>query len=351
MSANVAFASVDQARRTVIEPGSTLEPSEAMAWLSRRIAGDVPSIGLSGEHGILAASVVVSRANNVYFAPKLGVVLTEGGAVYRETATEALFFSPDLSALPRPNGNEPEFPEGAIWLPWGGNTNYGHFIIDGLSGVEAIRSTGDRSLLLAPPLQTWQSDLLTQYGEQCTEVPHDLVKVKSAVWSSCMDHFMHWPNATIVRLSERLRSTVRHPKPSKGIYVSRLRLDEDKRQMVNEIELEWALALEGYDVIHPQEMSVQEQAEAFSGAKVVISSAGAQLANVIFMDRGTSVFEICPSNYPGIWTRNICYQLGVKWHCHYFPSPLVTRSGYVFTYQIDIDAFLSFLRNHVDVVA
>jgi len=317
-------------------------PEAAMAWLSGKLAGNIPLPGLAGEEGIFADSTVVKRGENLYFSPEFGVIMTQDGQIFRETAKEAEFLSPDLSAVPRPSGNEPEVTAGAVFMPWGGNTNYGHFLIDGLSGIEAIRSTGEDVTLLAPPLKRWQREVLALIGERPLEIDHKLVRIRKVIWSTCMNQFLHWPNSILDRLSVRLRDSLLQNNTSKKIYVSRSRIADEKRILINEVEVENLLSEAGFTVINPQFLSVREQAEIFNAADIVVSTTGAQLSNILFMRPGSAVVEICPTNYPGIWTRNICYRLGLDWHCHYFSSPEVQVDSYRFSYRIDAAAFVAF---------
>ncbi|MGE9115663.1 glycosyltransferase 61 family protein, partial [Escherichia coli] len=87
------------------------------------------------------------------------------------------------------------------------------------------------------------------------------------------------------------------------------------------------------------------QVRVFHNAKVVIGATGAQMANVIFMKPGTVAIEICPSNYSGIWIRNLCYLAKIQWCSHYFPSPIVElpHSPWLFSYRINVDQFMNFV--------
>jgi hypothetical protein len=77
------------------------------------------------------------------------------------------------------------------------------------------------------------------------------------------------------------------------LYASRSRLPgvpctASNRRPVNELAVERALAETfGARIIHPEEMSVSEQIEAFAQASLVISPAGSTLANLIFCRAGT----------------------------------------------------------------
>ncbi len=74
----------------------------------------------------------------------------------------------------------------------------------------------------------------------------------------------------------------------KRIYVAR---GNARRSIYNEAELMDRLSSEGYEIIEPHRMSLQEQAEAFSMADYVLGSHGAGLANIAFCKPDTKLLE------------------------------------------------------------
>jgi capsular polysaccharide biosynthesis protein len=79
------------------------------------------------------------------------------------------------------------------------------------------------------------------------------------------------------------------------IYVSRLRIGEagwSTRIMLNESELIGRLAAIGFDIIEPEELSVQDQIMTFSSASVVVGPSGSGLFNSMFCHPGTKFIDI-----------------------------------------------------------
>lgn len=67
------------------------------------------------------------------------------------------------------------------------------------------------------------------------------------------------------------------------IYLSRKNISV--RSILNEDELEASLVEQGFKVIYPEELSFLEQVNIFSNAKVIISSSGSALTNVVFCNQ------------------------------------------------------------------
>ncbi|CAN7469417.1 glycosyltransferase 61 family protein [Phyllobacterium sp. LjRoot231] len=317
-------------------------------WLSGKIRGELPFPHLSGSDGLLLGQTDVFEANDVYYTPEYGAVINSRDEVYATTAAEAKFLTPDYSLIPRPNSSTKTIDEAGIFMAWGGNTNYGHYLIDCLSGIVALQRANIGYPLVSPSLQPWHRELLSLLGKEVTEIPEPVVACRKAAWSSCMNHYLHAPNDTLLHVRDIILSNTASQRGSDKIYVSRSKI-EDKRRMVNELELEKRLVAEGFEVFHPQEHSIKHQISVFHRAKVVVGAAGAQMANAIFMKPGTVAIEICPDNYSGVWIRNLCHLANVQWCCHYFPSPILElpHSPWLFSYRIDVDQFSRFLNNCV----
>ncbi|MBV9997129.1 MAG: glycosyltransferase family 61 protein [Caulobacteraceae bacterium] len=128
---------------------------------------------------------------------------------------------------------------------------------------------------------------------------------------------------------------------SAPLLVSRSRVagPTGERRAVNGAELEGYLSARyGCRVIHPQEMSLEEQIEAFASASLVICPSGAAVSNLIFCRKGapTILFGQDRSVYPeyfGILAGRLEIPLA------YLPSP--PRDGgfppYHVPYEVDLD--------------
>lgn len=83
----------------------------------------------------------------------------------------------------------------------------------------------------------------------------------------------------------------RDRKPFRKIYITRM---GTSREFTNGHELRLVAEKYGYEVIYPEQLSIDEQIRVFSEAKAVIAGHGAGLANVAFMPPGSRVIELFP---------------------------------------------------------
>lgn len=313
--------------------------------------------------------VHIHRLRDVLHAPEFGAVIDQDGRVMKASIGEALFLTPTLAALPGVTMDQdrpvltvprrlPHLTSAAVFMAWGGRFNYGHFLIDCISGLAALDRAGllDDRPLVTPPLTAWQREmiglLLGPEGlARVHEISAPLIRIDDVVYASTMDHFLHAPNSPLDWVRDQILAKVDLADGGqRRLYVSRR--GDDKRRMVNEAELETALVARGFTVVHPQALSVAQQVALFRDADVVVAPTGAALANALFCKPGTKVFEILPSNFVGIWTRGLCHLAGVDWHGYFAPSPLqeqdvliggVLQPGMSFQWRTPLEPFLEFL--------
>lgn len=107
------------------------------------------------------------------------------------------------------------------------------------------------------------------------------------------------------RLIEKIRNVASNKEqPNDIVYIKRPRT---KRYIDNEDEFMKALEQFQTKCISPETMTIQEQIDTFSKAKVVIGQYGSGLTNVMFMKPGTCCIEI-----------DKCYRKRYDILCHFF---------------------------------
>lgn len=85
-------------------------------------------------------------------------------------------------------------------------------------------------------------------------------------------------------------------KPARKIY---LRRGSRMRKIVNEEHLEESLLAAGFEIVSPEELSLESQIDVFSSAQTIVSPTGAGLTNVIWCNPGAHVI-VLKSDHPNI---------------------------------------------------
>ncbi|WP_300516792.1 glycosyltransferase 61 family protein [Aliiroseovarius sp.] len=201
----------------------------------------------------------------------------------------------------------------SLWLTPGARANYGHFLFDGMTGLNVLEATGiaEHFQPFTPRLSRWQRDLLTLGGLRAGPgFRSATVEVEELVWLSSMNHYLHRNDGLLRDVVARLP---RAEAPGEEVlYLSRRGFTG--RIMTNEPALERALQARGVRILHPQRLSVAEQVSAMARARMVIGPAGAALANLVFLAPGARVVELRPEPVNGPWIEIACANLGLRHH-------------------------------------
>lgn len=342
----VAFAPEHDA--SLGAPAGTLAGPRAAAWphdIAAPLPVNVPALCAVGDS---------------WWLPRFGGLIGADGALYNATIGEARHGSGDLSALPGvldnatrfvPPASAPVIEAGAVFLPWGGTFNYGHFVIDALPSLLALEQAGllDGVPALAPKLTAWQGDLIGMAfpDAEIRQVAAPVARVKRAVFATSMDHFLHHPNGLVADVAQRVLARAPAGRGVKRVYLSRR--GQSMRVMVGEAAFEKALAARGFTIVRPETLSAGEQVALMREAEVLVGASGAALANAVFLPKGARVVEIQPLNFTSQWVRAACRQVGVDWRGYVCASPAPARQapvlarlrrGFKFAFRPPLDDLL-----------
>jgi capsular polysaccharide biosynthesis protein len=179
--------------------------------------------------------------------------------------------------------------------------NYYHWMLDALPRLAALESAGASAapLVVPHPLSRFQRESLALLGigrHRLTPFVNEHVAPQALIWAPAPAH-IGYPNAFAVRW---LRRALGQGTPARGrrLYVAR----SGSRRIVNEDDLIDVLRREGFEVIHPERVSLVQQIRAFEEAEAVVAPHGAGITNVLFSER-LALLELVPPRYV-----NRCYE-------------------------------------------
>jgi hypothetical protein len=169
------------------------------------------------------------------------------------------------------------------------NPNYASFLLGEIPRIRAYqKALGDGfKLVVHGEIRKFHRELLAMVGigeKDLVGVPREESIDFERLTHTTPTYFHHSISYQSIGF---LRSNlVRPPEPpldGTPVYLSRSRLGEEQdRMVVNENEVEEMLSREGFDILHPQELTVAEQVRVFSRAAAVVSPFGATWANSVF---------------------------------------------------------------------
>ncbi len=301
------------------------------------------------------AALHLFKLRDVFWFPAFSVVATAAGAVMRLPMADAAYLSPDLTIVPGvtlvggdtlytvPDRVE-QLERVALTMALGGKMNYGHFVLDCLPAAASIAKSGVLGDFAFgfPPLKLWQRRHLELLGITPSEFDGDVYRVGEIVYTTGMHHYLHTPNLNYQEVRRRQLAALGQTseRAPRRLYLSRA--NYPNRTMASEDELRRRLLRLGFVRVDPATMSVDEQIALFRGAEVVVGSAGAAFANVLYCNPGTLIIEIQPAGMENQWVRNICLQNRcdfVAYFCNVIDAD--RRMPEInLRYDIDVDRFM-----------
>ena len=351
--------------RAVIQDAPAHDPAAPLAALQARTVGPVRP---ASQHIWVSAPTQVCRVADVAHWPRYGALVWRDGYAPHAPIGGALTDPDRLAEAPgfgrdrdgflfAPPPEAPWIERAGVFMPWGGGFNYGHFLLDALPSLLALEEAGllGETPPIAPPLRRWQRELigLLRLDAEVLELAAPTVRLRQAAYATSMNHFLHAPNALMARTRARLLAQAgASPIKAERVYLSRRSHAHPMRILLNEAELERALAARGFAIVRPERLRPAEQIALAAQTKVLIGPTGAGMANALFAPPGALVVDIQPQIFPGAWVAGFGELVGHDWwvYCAPAPAPMQeapwarrARRGFRFAYRLPLDNFLAFL--------
>jgi hypothetical protein len=287
---------------------------EARMWIVRneqRISRSLPR-GVPAAHPTFSteAEEVIPRVAVAELAQgrALGparAILTPSGALVAELSpyfgtTGPLQHPVFLNPFPP----TPTLVEGRVGvLAARGDVSYYHFLLDVLPRLAMLDdhdgfSHEDR--LYVPATLEFQQQLLSLLAIPSARIiDSDQVRHLQAellVVPGLPDTHLRTPPWVIRFLRERLLPASLQRVPGRRIYITRGSRRQN-RIVTNEADVMRTLASEGFTLIDPARLSVDEQIRTFAEAEWIVAPHGGALTNLAFASAGTSVVELFAPDY------------------------------------------------------
>ena len=165
------------------------------------------------------------------------------------------------------------------------------------------------------------SNKLRKFIEQILKAKN--IEIKKFVYLD--DDFYKFENSLIPQFLPKktcldILNTVfkKNQKNKNKIYLTRK--NSHYRKIINESDLIDEFKSKNFQIIDLETISIDKQIEIFSSAKIIVSPTSSSLANIVFCDKGTKVFEIMP-RYKYSYEkelknryRSICKLLGFEYY-------------------------------------
>lgn len=197
----------------------------------------------------------------------------------------------------------------------GGATNYAHWLYDVLPRFHLLQQAGlvrEDSQYLVPPLdREFKLVTLERLGidaGRCIEISGPVL-VEAERLAASAGHRNH--GRVEPWIPQFLRSAFLREGRQTGrrLYVNRR--DTKLRRVLNEEQLESALAARGFVSISASDYDFQDKMDLYRSAEIVVAPHGAGLANIAFCAPGTQIVEIHGDDWSDPWYGDAARGVGL----------------------------------------
>ncbi|MGU3661031.1 glycosyltransferase family 61 protein [Methylobacterium fujisawaense] len=227
----------------------------------------------------------------------------------------------DPHLLPNPYAAEIHIEEPCIYL---GHLmgHYGHFITETISTFWALPNwqfsrVAFHKFLFGSQLKDFMTPFFESHGVLTTDIYmidrptrfSNLLVPQRTFSINSFSHLQHAETARRVR-DHVVRSQKGELTQRRRIFLSRTRLPKDERSVSNARDIELIFREFGFDIIHPQELSIDEQIGLYAGATVLAGYSGSALHNCLFLSPNSLVIELADLRSPTkpLSTQVLCNQ-------------------------------------------
>ncbi|WP_332633059.1 glycosyltransferase family 61 protein [Halalkalibacter flavus] len=243
-------------------------------------------------------------------------------------------------------------PGDSIFLSGEYSEGYGHFLLEVVSRlwITDFLDISQYKFIMNPnDNQRWQLDLLKGLGIKKKQIVylHQPIQCES----------LHIPVQSFVL--KKYTSTLAHKTWEKigdyydngigpeKIYVSRSKLKNKRRQLINEAKVEELFSSHGFRIIHPQELSLSQQINFFRNAKVIAGPSGSAMYNCVFQKRSSKKIILASDKFFKL--NDVFINTPTKGQLSYFRGKTVdNRPGVRANWFVEIAKLKKYLQNFLD---
>ncbi|MES2666772.1 MAG: glycosyltransferase 61 family protein [Pseudomonadota bacterium] len=310
--------------------------------------------------GLATGDVRLVHLRKALWSPRSGLIALQDGSIPDAPAQQV----PDLAAAHAALRRAPvrRVARGAVWVSGGSARNYGHFLMDSLTGLAALDQSGLLTAFppVTPALTSWQTGLIRAAGIKAPLPPcaDQAIAFDEVIYLTTLGHYLQRNGALLQALIARMVPDRGEARPD-GDVVYLSRQGYTGRILVNEPALQRALVARGVKILHPERLTAADQIAAMRRARLVIGASGAALANLCFLPRGAGLVEIRPATVVEMWLTLAAAQGGISHRVipaqaplSRHETPLSTRLAqlprrvlgrYHYAYRVDIARVLACL--------
>jgi capsular polysaccharide biosynthesis protein len=244
-------------------------------------------------------------------------------------------------------------PGDSIFLSGEFSEEYGHFLLEVVSRLwitDFIDISQYKFIMNPNDHQQWQLDMIKALGikekqivylEQPIKCERLHIPVQSYVLRKYTSTFAY-------KVWKKIGDYYDVGVGPEKIYVSRSRLNNKRRRLVNEAEVEELMSSYGFSIIHPQELSFSEQVNCFRNAKIIVGPSGSAMYNCVFQKKSAKKLILSSDKF--FKMNDVLINTSTKGQLNYFFGKAndVNKPGARAEWFVHIGKLKNFLKDFLE---
>ena len=178
-------------------------------------------------------------------------------------------------------------PGDSIFLSGEISQGYGHFLLEVISRlwISSFINLSQYKFIMNPEdNKQWQLDILKPFGISKQQIVHLNEPIRCERLHIPVQSFAlrKYTSSFAYNTWEKIGDYYDRGIGTKKIYISRSKLNNKRRQLMNEKEVEKVFASYGFHIVHPQNLSVSQQINLFRNADIIAGPSGSGMYNSVF---------------------------------------------------------------------
>jgi capsular polysaccharide biosynthesis protein len=215
-----------------------------------------------------------------------------------------------------------------IFLSGEVSEGYGHFLLEVVSRLWIINymELSDYKFVMNPSdKHSWQLDILEALGISRKQIIYLDQPTKFETLHIPVQSFVlrNYTSSLVYDVWGKIGDYYDEGRGVDRVYISRSKLNNNRRRLINETAVEDVFAAHGFKIIHPQELSFREQVNYFRNARIIAGPSGSAMYNCVFSKKTVKKLILTNTNF--IKLSDILINTSTGGNITYFIGDLIER--------------------------
>lgn len=179
---------------------------------------------------------------------------------------------------------------------------FGHFLLEVISRLwitNYINIKKAKFIMNPEDRESWQLDILQALGIGQKQIIylHNPIRCERLHIPVQSFALRKYTSALAFNTWKRIGDYYDRGSGIERIYISRSKLNNERRNLINEKTVEKVFSQNGFKIVHPQEMNISEQINLFRNAQIIAGPSGSAMYNSVFQQKQAKILILASQKF------------------------------------------------------